>query len=146
MSDGVGHQLRHGVEPRVDRRHVDQRRGQPIGQQPGAERRDRAVHHAQQRAVAAAVADRRGQFKAAPRGGVDGKPLVGRVGQQPVDVGERGLLRLREVIEHGPGGAQRGGVGRFGSKPKPSSERVPNCFGQRLDRRLLGEASRRAAA
>ena len=45
-------------------------------------------------------------------------------------MGERGLLGFRQIIEHGAGGPQRGGVCRVGatSKPKPSRLRVPKCL------------------
>ena len=73
-------------------------------------RRDRAVEHAQQRAFAAAVADRARDFQAAARGRVDLQPLARRVRQQPIDVRERRLLRFGQIVEHRAGGAQRGGV------------------------------------
>ena len=70
-SAGVGDQFLDRVVPRVDRGDVGQRIGQPVGQQPRAHRRDRAIEHGQQRAFAAAVADRARDFQAAAAGLVD---------------------------------------------------------------------------
>ena len=50
---------------------VGQRIRQPIGQQPGAHRRDGFIDHRQQAAVALAFAERARQFQAAAGGFVD---------------------------------------------------------------------------
>ena len=67
----IADQLFDGVEPRVDRRDLGERVGDPVGQQPRAHRRDRGIDGRQQRTFAAAFPHRAGDFQAAPRGFVD---------------------------------------------------------------------------
>ena len=92
---------------------VDQRIGQPVGQQPRAHRRDRAVEHRQQRALAAALADRARDLQAAAARFVDLQRARAAVGHQPVDVLQRGLLRFVQVVDDGAGGAEGLVVGRL---------------------------------
>ena len=61
---------------------------------------------AQQRALAAAVADRARDLQAAARGLVDLQRLAAAIRHQPVDVVERRLLRLAQIVEHRAGGPQ----------------------------------------
>ncbi len=74
---GVGQQLADGVQPGVDRRDFGERRGEPLGDEPCAERRDGAIEDAEERAFAAAVSDCGHQLQAAARGGVDRQSLAG---------------------------------------------------------------------
>ena len=107
---------------------VGQRIGHPVGQQPRAHRGDRAVEHAQQRALAAAVADRAGDFQAAAgrlvdlqRAGRRGRGSAGRCARAKSSASRsdsRGSRRRR-------GSA---GTSPSWSKPKPSSAGVPKCF------------------
>ena len=67
----LGDQFGHRVQPARRCGSVGQRIGQPIGQQPRAHRRGRAIEHGQQRAFAAALAQRAGDLQAAARRFVD---------------------------------------------------------------------------
>ena len=96
----IGHELGDGLLPGLDRRHVDQRVGQPVGQEPRAHGGDGAVQHGQQRAVAAALADGPRDLQAAAAGFVDLQGRGAAIGLQAIDVLQRGLLRLVEIIDH----------------------------------------------
>ena len=148
VSAGVGDEFGDGVEPGVDRGDVGERRGEPIGEQPGAERSDGAIDRAEERTFAAAVADRFGDLQAAARGGIDREAVVGRIGREAIDVGERRLLRFAQVIEDRAGGAERGGIGSgwFGVEAEAVERAGAEVFGERLRWRRCGRRSRRGGA
>ena len=79
----------------VDRRQIGQRIGQPFGQHARAHRGRRAIEHGQQRAFAAAVADRAGDFQAAAGRFVDFQRLSGAIGDQPIDMRQRAFFASR---------------------------------------------------
>ena len=60
-------------------------------------------------------------------------------------MGERRLLRFAQVVEHRAGGADRRRRRASASKPKPSSERVPKCFGERCRCGVVAEGPGGAA-
>ena len=121
--DRLREQLLDGVEPLGDQLGRRQRRRQPFGQQPRPHRRDRAVDHAQQRAVALPFAEGADQLEAPPGHLVEGQGIGASVGDQPGDVAQRGLLGLAQVGHQAP--AAWTSMARS-STPKPASVVVPN--------------------
>ncbi len=104
------HELLDRIQSRVDRGAVRQRRGDPVGQQAGAHGVRGPVDHGQQRAFAASVAERPGDFQAAASRFVDLQELAYSVGNQPVEVVEGRALRFQQVVQDGARGAHGGGV------------------------------------
>ena len=88
--------------------------------------------HRQQRALAAALADGAGNLQAAAARLVDLQRARGAVGDQPVDVLQRGLLRFGQVIQHGAGGRDRLVVGRTVAEAEALQARRAKVLGQRL--------------
>ena len=90
---------------------------------------------------------RAGDLQAAAAGLVDLQRAGGAVGQQPVDVRERALLRLGQIIEDRAGGADRLGVGRRRRRSRnPSSPAVPKCLASVCRAGLRREGPGRAGA
>ena len=144
--DAVADEFRDRVEPLADRLDVGQRVGEPVGQQPRAHRGDRAVEHGQERALAAALADRPRQFQAAPARLVDLQRAGGAVGDQPVDVCQRALLRLGEVVEDRPGRADRLDVVRPVVEAEAFEAGGAEMLGQGVAGRVVRRRPSRAAA
>ena len=128
----MGDQLFDRVQTATEGGHVGQRIGQPVGHQSRAHRRDRAIEHGQQRTLAAAVADRAGQLQAAAARFVDLHRRADAIRHQPVDVFQRTLLRFREIVEHGPGGADRLIVSHGRVEAKAVEPSHSKMLGQRL--------------
>jgi hypothetical protein len=92
---GVVVEQLHGIQPLVDRVHIQQRLVEPAAQQPPAHRGARVVEHAEQTAVGVAAAHGFGQFQVAPRRFVQRHELAAAVAVQPGEQAERaGLHRL----------------------------------------------------
>ncbi len=108
----IGYQLRHSVEPFVDRRQIHERIGHPIGQQARAHRRLRAIQNREQRALAAALTHCLRDFQAAARRFVDLQRRTCLARQQAINMRQRRFLRLGEIFENGAGGAQRRDITR----------------------------------
>ena len=65
--DRIGDERRHGIESRVDRRALRERREHPLPKQARAHRRPRAIEHREQRALHTAAAQRFDQLEVAAR-------------------------------------------------------------------------------
>jgi hypothetical protein len=109
--DRVGDERGHRIETVVDRRHVDQRRREPVAEEPRPHRRLRAVEHAGQRARAASGGHRAHELQAAAGGLVDLEPSPRPPGGERVDPADRGRLVLLEIRHHRAGGRDAGGIG-----------------------------------
>ena len=95
--DRLGEQLLDRVKPLGDQCGGRQRRGQPLGQQPGSHRRHRAINDAEQRAVALGFAEGPDQLEASAGHLVQRQGVGASVGDQSRDVAQRGLLGLAQV-------------------------------------------------
>lgn len=102
----IEHEFRHRLLPQVDCRHVNERIGEPFRQHPLAHRGDGTIEHGQQRTFTAAFADRSRDFQAAAARLIDLQGRRTAIGGKMIDVLQRGLLRLVEIVNHRPCGPQ----------------------------------------
>ncbi len=119
----LGDQFGHGLQPALDAVDLGQRVGQPVGQHPRTHRGERAIHDAQQRALAAPLAQCVRDLEAAARGRVDFQGISGGIMRQPIDVPQRGFLCFDQIAQYGAGARTAGRS--MSSKPNPSSVAVP---------------------
>ena len=103
----IADQFFDGIEPLVDRRRIDQRRGDPIGQQPRSHRCASAVDHAQQRSVTRAAAKRARDFQTASGRGIDLQKAAAMMGGQGAKMIQVTALCFLQIGQHGAGGANR---------------------------------------
>ena len=137
---GVADQLGDGLVPLDDRGEVGQRRGQPVGQEPGPHRRAGPVDRLEERALAAAVAEGPGQLQAPPGHLVEGEDVLAVVGGEPGDVADGRLLGVAEVGDQGPGGLDLGAVvvdpeAGQGGRAELLVEDLPGLLGDEVPRR-----------
>src|SRR5205823_13738591 len=97
---GIIRQLLDALLPGRDGGNTGKRSGDPLSQEPGAERRNGAVDDRQERAFPRAGTDGPGQLQAPPRRFVDFQKLARAIGRQAVDMVERSFLCLLQIIQN----------------------------------------------
>ena len=97
----------HLVQPPLYGLPVHQRLGDAGPQEPSPHRCQRPVQHAQKGALHSPLPQALRQFQVAAGGGVHHQEAVGGIGAEGGQLGQRALLGFLQVLEDGPGGADR---------------------------------------
>ena len=122
----VAHERLDGIEPRVDRRPLDEWREQPLAQQSRAHRRHRAIEHGEQRALRAPAAQRFHQLEVAARHLVERHRAASALDLRTREMRHAAGLQLLQIAQQRARRADRA-ASSCGSSPSPSSPRTPNC-------------------